>query len=86
MDLGCNSTEWVGIGAENLSREDFYYRVSQKLSEHMFLREYRHCGVAVGAAVFQTVLKFTSRVIDECCIVPRSGRDLVPLPVRLALG
>ena len=35
---------------------------------------------------FQTFLKYTSRVIDECCIVPRSGRDLVPSPVRLALG
>ena len=35
---------------------------------------------------FQTFLKYTSRVIDECCIVPRSGRGLVPPPVRLALG
>ena len=35
---------------------------------------------------FQTFLKYTSRVIDECCIVPRSGRGLVPSPVRLALG
>ena len=35
---------------------------------------------------FQTFLKYTSKVIDECCIVPRSGRGLVPSPVRLALG
>ena len=35
---------------------------------------------------FQTFLKYTSRVIDECCIVPRSCRGLVPSPVRLALG
>ena len=33
---------------------------------------------------FQTFLKYTSRVIDECCIVPRLGRGLVPSPVRLA--
>ena len=35
---------------------------------------------------FQTFLKYTSRVIDECCVVPRSCRGLVPSPVRLALG
>ena len=33
---------------------------------------------------FQTFLKYTSRVIDECCIVPRSCRGLIPSPVRLA--
>ena len=30
--LGSNFTGWVGIGAENLSREDLYWRVSRRPS------------------------------------------------------
>ena len=63
----------VSIGCPRIIRTYYFTRISSLWCNR-------------GSSSFQTFLKYSSRVIDECCIVPRSGRSLVPSPVRLALG
>ena len=72
------------LGARRLASQGTY-RVSQIIRTYDFTR-ISSLWCNRRSSSFQTFLKYISRVIDECCIVPRSCRGLVPSPVRLALG